>query len=308
MRNSSKGQEIDRRHFLKSGGLLAGAVYAGAGTKSQAIEPILWKGPPKFRFGLAAYSYRDLLTGDDSTMTMSEFIADCARFNLDAAELTTYYFTKPECTEYLIGLKRDCFLQGLAISGIAIRSDFGRPEGQARVDELATVKSWIDRAHVLGAPTIRIFAGDQHEGTSAEESHALIVSGVEECCDYAGRYGMYLALENHGGPTSTAVGFLAILNDVKSRWLGANLDTGNFFSEDPYAELAQIAPYAVNVQVKVVTSNAEKTQKAPTDYGRIAKLLRDVGYRGYVVLEYEESGDPRRECEKVFKELREAFA
>jgi hypothetical protein len=54
-------------------------------------------------------------------------------------------------------------------------------------------------------------------------------------------------------------------------------------------------------------SGPEK-KKEPADFKRLAKILREAHYRGYVVLEYEEAGDVRAECEKYLKELREAFA
>jgi hydroxypyruvate isomerase len=67
-----------------------------------------------------------------------------------------------------------------------------------------------------------------------------------------------------------------------------------------------LAPYAVNVQVKVVIKPAGgKTQ--PTDFSRLADILKTSGYRGYVVLEYEEKGDPREECPRFADELRKAF-
>ena len=118
---------------------------------------------------------------------------------------------------------------------------------------------------------------------------------------------MHLALENHGGPTTTAEGMLAFVQDVQSPWFGVNLDTGNFSSRDPYHEIAELAPYALNVQVKAVISDPDQN-KHPSDFPRLAKILRDAGYRGYIVLEYEESGDPRVECPKYIAKIREAFA
>ena len=40
----------------------------------------------------------------------------------------------------------------------------------------------------------------------------------------------------------------------------------------------------------------------------LAKMLRAAGYRGYIALEFEEAGDPREECPKHLKQMREAFA
>jgi hypothetical protein len=70
--------------------------------------------------------------------------------------------------------------------------------------------------------------------------------------------------------------------------------------------LKQLAPYALNVQVKVVVKPAGGAVQ-PSDFARLATILREAGYRGYIVLEYEEKGDPREECPKFIEQLREAF-
>ena len=46
----------------------------------------------------------------------------------------------------------------------------------------------------------------------------------------------------------------------------------------------------------------------PSDFARLAKILRTAGYRGYIVLEFEESGDPRNECKKYLELIQQAFA
>jgi hypothetical protein len=94
---------------------------------------------------------------------------------------------------------------------------------------------------------------------------------------------------------------------VGSPWFGVNLDSGNFHGDDPYAELERIAPYALNAQIKVVMSGPDR-KKIPADFPRLAKILRGAHYRGYIVLEYEESGNPREECGKFIDQIRTAFA
>ena len=300
----------NRRQFLGQctlGSLVAtGSWWTGA-NPVQAIEPISRNGKPRFGFSLAAYSYRSLLKGKPAKLTMADFVDDCAKFQLDATELTSYYFPPEVTDQYIYGLKQHCFKQGLDISGTAVGNDFGHPEGEQRQAQIAHVKKWIDYAEKLGAPVIRIFAGHPKKGSTPQEAHALMVSAIEECCDYAGKHGVHLALENHGGPTSTAEGLLAFVRDVKSPWFGVNLDTGNFHTEDIYGDLEKVAPYSLNVQVKVVVSGPERA-KQPSDFKRLATMLRAVNYRGYIVLEYEESGNPRTECPKYLDQLRAAFA
>jgi sugar phosphate isomerase/epimerase len=296
-----------RRTWLQHIATTAMGTWAlGHAARATAIEPLQRTGESKFKFSLAAYSYRDLLQRSDSPLTLSDFIRDCADLGLEGTELTSYYFPEPVTIDYLRQLKRECFLLGLDISGTAVGNDFGLLPGAERDKWIRHVKQWVDYSALLGAPVIRVFAGSVPADSSAEQAHRRIVAAFEECCDYAGQHGVYLALENHGGPTETVAGLLALVRDVQSPWFAVNLDTGNFHSDDIYGDLAQAAPYAVNVQVKV-TISGPTGGKQPTDFGRLAEILRAVGYRGYIVLEYEESGDVRTACREYIEKIRSAF-
>lgn len=296
---------LARREFLCTAGAALGGVCA-ATPWAQAIEPIRRTGGAKFKFSLAAYSYRDLLTAKPPKLTLEDFITDCAKMQLEGTELTSYYFPKDPTDEYLRHLKQLSFDLGLDISGTAVGNDFCAPPGPKRDAEIASVKRWIERAEILGAPVIRIFSGKAHDGASVEQAHKLAVAAIEETCQYAGDHGVYLALENHGGLTATADGLLALVRDVKSSWFGVNLDTGNFNTPDPYGDLVRLAPYAINVQVKI-SMHPAGGQREPADLKRLAQILTDSGYRGYIVLEYEEPGDPLAECPRYIKDIRRAF-
>ena len=295
----------ERRRFLRVAAATT-LMTPWLGPRGSAAEPIERPGKPKFKFSLAAYSYRKLLTGESPELTLHDFVDECARMQLEGTELTSYYFPQPVTPEYLRALQRHCFRLGLDISGTAVGNDFGHPPGEERRQQLQQMKDWIDHAAALGAPVIRVFAGHVHGSATPQQAHRLMVAGFEESCEYAGQRGVHLALENHGGPTATVAGLLALVRDVQSPWFGVNLDTGNFKSDDVYGDLAKAAPYALNVQVKVVVSTPDG-QRRPTDFGQLAELLREAGYRGYIVLEYEEAEDPRQACPKYIDQLREAF-
>jgi sugar phosphate isomerase/epimerase len=300
---------LNRRAFLRRSAVASAGLGAIAtfGRSAHAIDPIRRSDKSFFKFSLAAYSYRDLLDAKDASkkVTLDDFIADCAKMGLEGTELTSYYFPPEPSPEYLRHLKELCFRLGLDISGTAVGNDFCQPVGPKRDREIAHVKRWVDYAEILGAPVIRIFSGSEH-GTSVEEARCLTVSAIEECCHYAGQHGVFLALENHGGLTATPAGLLALVRDVKSPWFGVNLDTGNFHGSDVYAEIAQLAPYAINVQVKVSVSGPDgKRQHA--DFRRLAKIMTEAGYRGYIVLEFEEPEDPLTACPRYVDEMRAAF-
>jgi sugar phosphate isomerase/epimerase len=301
---------LSRRDYLRRG-VLAGVAAATASTfgasPARAIEPIVRNKTAKIKFSLAAYSYRALLTGKNPKLTLNDFVDDCAKYGLEGTELTSYYFPEKVTGDFLRELRRRCFQNGLDVSGTAVGNDFCHPAGPKRDAEIEHVKLWIENAAILSAPVIRIFSGNVKSGQTPAEAHQLAVAGIEECCDFAGRHGIMLALENHGGLTENVDGLLALVRDVKSPWFGLNMDTGNFHSADIYGDLARLAPYSVNVQVKVaITPKGQKKQ--PSDFARLAKLLREGGYRGYVALEFEEAGDPRAESERYLNLLRAAFA
>ena len=150
-------------------------------------------------------------------------------------------------------------------------------------------------------PHIRVFAGNL-EGQSAEVAQKNCIRALEECCEYAGSKGVFLGLENHGGIVAESGPLLEIVKAVRSPWLGVNLDTGNFHTNDPYGDLARCAPYSVNVQVKTELRPANgKAESA--DLKRIIKILRDANYQGYVVLEYEAAEDPYAAVPRVLGEL-----
>jgi sugar phosphate isomerase/epimerase len=123
-------------------------------------------------------------------------------------------------------------------------------------------------------------------------------------CDHAGQFGIYLALENHGGITGTSEQILALVRAVKSDWFGINLDTGNFITADPYADLARIAPYAVVCQIKTEIQRAGRAQEE-ADLRRLIGILRAATFRGYVALEYEAAADPKKAVPKALAQLRQ---
>jgi sugar phosphate isomerase/epimerase len=103
---------------------------------------------------------------------------------------------------------------------------------------------------------------------------------------------------------------LQLVKDVQSPWFGINFDSGNFQGNSDtstvYADMARMAPYALNAQIKVMIA-LQGRNKVPTDFKRIAQILRDSGYRGYIVLEYEENEPVQEACRRYLAELREAF-
>jgi sugar phosphate isomerase/epimerase len=289
-----------RRSFLH--GTLAAGLTASAASSLWGIDPIMRNGKSHLRLSIAAYSFRDYFSGKfKPQMTMNDFADFAAEHGLDAVEPTSYYF-KPT-PEFLGSFKARCTRLGLDISGGAVGNNFCHLDAARLKQEIASVKQWIEAYSVLGAKAIRIFAGSVAKGDTEEAARARCVAAIHEACDHAARFGIYLALENHGGITARADQLLAIVQAVKHDCFGVNLDTGNFRTDDPYADLAKLAPYAVNVQVKTEIQRAGQ-KKEEADLKRLIDMLRAVQYRGYVALEYEAAEEPLKAIPRYLQQLR----
>lgn len=289
-----------RRQFLTAA---AGALALPAA--ASAIEPIHRTGHAPLRLSVAAYSYRQYLAlkkPKQPAMTLHDFIERAAAAGCDAVELTQYYF--PETSSaYLAHLKIHCSRLGLDVSGTAIRNDFCVADTAKLAREMKSVKAWVEHTARLGGKTMRVFSGSTPKGDTEERARARCVEALQEASDYAGKFGVYLALENHGGISTTPDQLLAIVTAVKSDSFGVNLDGGNFRTADPYADFARVAPYAVTVQLKTEVHPTGRP-KQPADLGRLVTSLRQANYRGYVVLEYEGTEDPLAAVPRHLGELR----
>jgi sugar phosphate isomerase/epimerase len=281
--------DLSRRDWLAA--CAAGALCAPA---ARAIDPVDRTGKPKLKLSLAAYSFRqwlDLKKKLDPGMTLADFIDFAAAQDIDAVELTAYYFAETT-PAYLAALKARATRLGLDVSGTAVGNNFCTPDPEKLKAELAMVKAWVEHTSRLGGKTIRIFAGTTPKGETDEKARERAVATIQEACDHAAKYGIYLALENHGGITGTADQMLAIIKAVKHDAFGVNLDTGNFHTPDPYGDLERIAPYAVTVQIKTEVHPAGKGVQ-DADLPRLVDILRAAKYRGYVALEYEAKEDAK---------------
>ncbi len=289
-----------RRSFIKTIG--ATVVASAAMQTVPAIDPIQRRNGTHMKLSLAAYSFRDYLKGPKKSMTLEDFIDLCGQYNLDGTELTSYYFPDPVTPEYCHRLRKRAFLLGLGVSGTPVGNTFTYPPGPQLEKEIEHVKKWVDYAVELGAPVIRIFAGNLQKETTEEQARKWCIEAIERCCEYAGQKGIVLALENHGGIVTTAEQVLSVVKAVKSEWFGVNWDSGNFRGPDPYEELARIAPYAVTVQIKTeVSPNGKKVE---ADLGRVIGILKSAGYRGFVALEYEAKEDPKTVVPRYLQKIR----
>jgi sugar phosphate isomerase/epimerase len=291
-----------RRSFLQKSTLATAMLASGLSLPSYlaAGDAFIRPGKPRLRLALAAYSFRkqfEWMKGTPQSpedpsrpMDMFKFIDYCADHNCEGAELTSYFIPVDADMKYYNRLKRHAFIRGVTICGTAIGNDFSLPKGIKLDYQIESAMHGLDQAAAMGAPHVRFFAGTGKGFAAGKDRVQNAIEALKVCCDYAGEKGIFIGVENHGDISPELL--LEIIEKVDSPWIGINLDTGNFWSKDPYADLEQCALYAVNIQVKVnMQTPAPERKRYPADLNKISDILKKANYQGFVVLEYEEE-DP----------------
>jgi sugar phosphate isomerase/epimerase len=316
---------MNRRSFFASSASLGAAITLGDSLAATAAPSNVRK--KRIKLGISTYSYWHFRTAKVPVETVIDKAAELGVEGVDILHRQMDLGEKEPLTaehrRSLQRLKRHAFTNGIDLICLSIHQDFVDPSAEVRQQQVEHTLKCIEIAYALGVPCIRLNSGRWNTiasfddlmrargvepvlpGLTENDGFKWCQDCIEKCLPKAAECGVVLALENHWGLTRTPEGLLRVLNAIDSPWLGGLMDTGNFL-EDPYEKLAQIAPKTVFVQAKTYFGGGE-WYTLELDYKRIAKLLADVNYTGYVSLEMEGKEDPNTAVPKSVALLREAF-
>lgn len=252
----------------------------------------------RLRTAICAYSFREAL--EKGTLKYEDLVPMAVENEVDGLDLTVYWFPSTNAS-FLLPLKRLAYRNGVEIYSISVRTNMCQATAESRDKELVEVKKWVDVAAALGAGHIRVFGGTVPKTSTEDEAAKWVVDVLSRGAAYAGERGVILGLENHGGITARASRIVEIIKKVNSPWAAVNLDTGNF-TADAYTQIAEILPYATNVQFKK-DIRVENGKLELADWDRLTKMLAQGGYRGYLALEYEEKEDALVKVPPLLKKL-----
>lgn len=306
---------VSRRTFIH-GACLA---FAGGGAAPGAAGTTL-------KTSLNAYSFNvmlnDSIKGRGVGVTLLQVVEFAAKCRFDGVDTTAYYFpgypdVPPEA--YIATLRRRAAELGLGISGTGIRNNFTTSDQAVRAQGVKHIKQFIEVAAKLGAPVIRVFADTQMRnqtwqtvsgGASRAEVQDWIAAALRECADHAGLFKVKIGVQNHGDFLRTGQDLMTLVKAVGSEWCGPIVDTGYFRTEDPYAEIALVAPHAVSWQIKEKPFGEES--EVPVDLVRLIRIIRKSGYQGYLPIETlsprGKPYDPYTAVPRFLKQLQDALA
>lgn len=313
---------MQRRDFLKTAGAGAALVVATPAPMG-AMRPVVELGRSAGnRIGVSTYSFWRF-DGPKENYPIEQCIDQAAEMGFDGVEILHIQMASEENAQ-LQNFKRRAFENGIDLMGFSTHQGFVSPEAAERRENVERTLHQIDLAAAMGIPTMRINTGrwgtsesfdalmanrgiePPLEGYTDEDGFEWVIDAMGSLVDHAAEKGVVLGLENHWGLGRTAEGVLRIVEAVDSPSLRVTLDTGNFL-EDPYGQLEMLAPYTVLVQAKTYYGGGT-WYTLDLDYDRIARIMRDAGFRGYVSLEFEGKESPDTAIPKSLALLREAFA
>lgn len=313
-----------RRGFLTAtSGLAAAALASSAGTPIAAMADETTAKPKRLPNPIAVSTYSYWRYRADSKLSIVECIDLAAEAGFDAVEVL-HVQMQDDSAPALAKIKQRAFRNGLGLCGLSTHQSFVSPDADFRKKNVEHTIRCIEIAYALGIPTIRVNTGrwgtskdfddlmankgiePRLEGYTDDQGFAWVKDGFEQCLPVAEKCGVVMGLENHWGLGRTAEGVLRVIGEVDSPWLRATLDTGNFL-ENQYEQYKQLAPEAVFVQAKTYFGGGT-WYTLDIDYQRVASILRDVDYRGFISLEFEGKEQHETAIPKSLELMRKVFA
>ena len=304
-----------RRRLLQAGGVaaLSTSFHTASAEEAPAVPP------KRIRLGVSTYSYWHF---SEEKYAIEKVIDHAAELGFDGVEIL-HRQMEGESKDYMNGLKRRAWESGLDLIMLSIHQDFVDPSDAKRLEAIDHTKHCIDLAYQMGIPAIRLNTGrwgtirsfddlmaangrePTLDGYSDEDAIGWCVDSITECLPHAAQAGVVMALENHWGLSTDVDVLLRIHREVGDPWLGINMDTGNYVG-DPYSQMEKLAPHATIIQAKTYPGGGV-WYTLDLDYQRIAEIVRDAGFQGYISLEMEGEAPAEQAVAESYQVLRDAF-
>lgn len=218
---------------------------------------------------------------DGGGLPLLELPAQLAAHGFASAQLCHFYLPTTEAS-YLAEL-RAAFESASVDLEVLLVDDGDVVHPETGREQQRWLAGWLDVAEQLGAPRVRVPAGDR---PPSEETLALSARRLRELA--AEHPGLRVLTENWRGLLVDATTTRRLL-DLLDGEVGLLIDTGNWDGEDKYRQIGAVAGVAECSQVKARESSPGVLDEE--DLVRSLTVLREVGYAGRLSLVYAGSDD-----------------
>jgi sugar phosphate isomerase/epimerase len=250
------------------------------------------------------------------TMSIFDWIEMAAGLPIDGLEFYDGFLESLE-EAYLEKVRSALARHRLEMPMLCCSSDFTRPDPAERAREVEREKSMVDLTARLGGKFCRVLSGQRRPGVSREQGVRWVTECIRESADYAAKKRIVLAMENHYKDNywehpefaQKREVFLEIVNQIESPWFGVQFDPSNALvaGEDPLELLEQVKGRVVTMhasdrflkpghtleELRAIEDSRGYAAilshgvvgKGMNDYPRIFRILRGVGFDGWLSIE-----------------------
>jgi sugar phosphate isomerase/epimerase len=245
---------------------------------------------------IPATYFLDLVEG---RMAVEAWVDLAAELGLDGLDFGQAWF-RDRRPGTIAALRRRIEGKGLQACMLTCAPDFTHPEAAGRQASVDEMRAMVELAARLGAPLIRVTAGQAHPSVPRAQGVQWVCDGVAALVPEARAAGVTLAYENHTKASvwqywdfseDSAV-FLEIVRATEGTGLGVNFDTANplVHGEDPLPLLRQVSHRVVSVHANDTRARGQfdfcVVGQGLVPFGEIFPYLkRTVGFDGWLIVE-----------------------
>lgn len=202
--------------------------------------------------------------------------------------------------------RKDLEALGLRISDLGASARMHEAEPATRAAQLDEARRFIDLAHQLHVPYIRVFGDKVPAGEPKASALARVVDGLRTLGEHAKGSSVGVILESHGdftdSPTLLEILKTAAMPNVALLW-----DAHHTFvagKEDPATTFRALGSYVRHTHLKDSRPEGTDVRYVLTGTGTVpvrdtVNVLARSGYRGYYGFEWEKAWHPEIEEPEV---------
>ncbi len=189
---------------------------------------------------------------------------------------------------------RDLSALGLQVTDLGASTRLHEFESAKRLATLNEARRFIDLAHQLKVPFVRVFGDKVPPGQTKEATIERIIAGMRELGEYSKGSGVSVIIESHGD-FADSQSLLQILNGSRMSTTGLLWDAHHTFvlgKELPSVTFKNLGTYVRHLHLKDSRPVERGVQYVLTGTGTVpvketVKVLVASGYRGFYSFEWE---------------------
>jgi sugar phosphate isomerase/epimerase len=212
----------------------------------------------------------------------------------------------PKCAEFsgtrLQGTLKDLSAMELKISDLGASAQMHEPDPVKRAAHMDEARRFIDLAHLLHTPYVRVFPNQFIPGEDKKVTIDRISSGLHQLGEYANGSGVTVIVESHG-EFRRAEDLTAIIDGAKSKNVAFLWDAHHTCIEgekpaDTFQRMGKLTRHThLKDSVPIPGNPKEDPRYVLTGTGKIpvketVRVLATGGYKGYYCFEWEKRWHP----------------